>query len=333
MNRFGPPTRMASAWRRWRRPPVSIALSMLRLVAGVTILAIGLVSCGLPGPSLPAVSSPAVDEPASPPAEDVEIPAGVLTEVAATMFAPYQATWTVQAAKPPASTPPGPPPPPPPPPPPAPPPPGGPRGGAPPPPPPTQPAEAQPGPAADTPAPTPTLAPTQTQAAAPTAALPTVAITVFPTAGSAPLPTAGYAPLPTAYQPALPPAQFVAQTGKAFTIFGLNLHNCGGEYAANFLIENTGSQALESLSLHFIDLSTGQDLYDPLISNAPFSWTDRTCTSDGISRLEPGGWLFAGALLGPGRLSGHSILANFLFCTQENLNGQCYPRSVEFVVP
>jgi hypothetical protein len=309
MNRFGPPTRMASAWRRWRRPPVSIALSMLRLVAGVTILAIGLVSCGLPGPSLPAVSSPAVDEPASPPAEDVEIPAGVLTEVAATMFAPYQATWTVQAAKPPAGAQPAQPPA------------------------PTQPAEAQPGPAADTPAPTPTLAPTQTQAAAPTAALPTVAITVFPTAGAAPLPTAGYAPLPTAYQPALPPAQFVAQTGKAFTIFGLNLHNCGGEYAANFLIENTGSQALESLSLHFIDLSTGQDLYDPLISNAPFSWTDRTCTSDGISRLEPGGWLFAGALLGPGRLSGHSILANFLFCTQENLNGQCYPRSVEFVVP
>ncbi len=303
------PYPLALVFRKWRKAHASIALSMLRLAAGVTILALGLVSCSLPGASQPASPSPAADEPAAAASEGVEIPAGVLTEVAATLFAPYQATWTAQANRPPAST---------------------------------QPAQLPaPTQATDTPVASPTPAPTQTQAPAaplPTDALPTAAITLLPTAGIESLPTAGYAPLPTAamaptYQPALPPAQFVAQTGQAFTVFGLNLHDCGGEYAANFLIENTGSQALESLSLHFIDLSTGQDLYDPLISNAPFSWTDRTCASDGVSRLAPGEWLFAGALLGPGRLSGHSILANFLFCTQENLSGQCYPRSAEFVVP
>jgi hypothetical protein len=85
--------------------------------------------------------------------------------------------------------------------------------------------------------------------------------------------------------------------------------------------------------LQFIDLSTDQDLYGPTISNAPFMWTDRTCTPGGTDQLDPGYWLFAGGPLGPGRLSGHSILANFLFCSGEDLSGQCYPRSVEFVVP
>jgi hypothetical protein len=271
----------------------------LRLAASLAALVILLASCSFPGASQPAASSPAAEEPSPLASESFEIPGSVLTEVAATLFAPFQATWTAEAAlaaqavKPPANTQPAP----------------------------TQPTEAP----TSAPAAQPTPASTQTQSAAPTEALPTVAITV--------LPTAAITPLATVYQPVLPPAQFVAQSGKAFTVFGLNLHNCEGEYAANFLIENTGSQALESLSLHFIDLTTGQDLYDPMISNAPFSWTDRTCTPDGISRLEPGQWLFSGSMLGPGRLSGHAILANFLFCTQEDLNGQCFPRSVEFVVP
>lgn len=289
--------------KRLRIPdPLTPVLRLLRLSLGVTVLAAAALACSLPfapGGNQPAASPPAALEPTAGNAENLEIPAGILTEVAATLFAPHQATWTAQAIKPPASTSPA-------------------QQPA-----PTQTAGPQPtaAQASATVAP-PTSAPTQAQ---PAEALPTAAITL--------LPTAGIAPLPTAYQPFLPPAQFTAQTGKAYTIFSLNLASCGGTFAANFLIENTGSLALESLSLHFIDLSSGQDLNDPGISNAPFSWTDRTCAPDGISRLVPGEWLFAGALLGPGQLSGHSILANFLFCTQEDLNGQCYPRSVEFVVP
>jgi type 1 fimbria pilin len=273
----------------------------------LTVLSGIVAACSLPGSGQPAGTTTVVNPPTPGQTEDLDIPASILTEVAATMFAPYQATWTAQAIIAPMSTLPAQPPA------------------------PTQPAAIQPTIALTIAAPTQTPVPPQT--AEPTAMLPTVAITPLATAGAEPLPTASMPSQPTTYQPALPPAQIAAQTGKAFTVFSLNLQNCGGEYAANFLIGNTGSQALESLSLHFIDLSTGQDLYDPLISNAPFSWTDNTCAPDGISRLEPEEWLFAGALLGPGRLSGHTILANFLFCTQDNLNGQCYPGSVEFVIP
>lgn len=289
------------------RPAQTLRMSrMLRLLVSTALLAASVVACNLPftpGGGQPATTAPEAAAPTSQPGGSVEIPASVLTEVAATLFAPHQATWTAQALKPTTVTLPAQPP--------------APTI-------PSQPTQSKPSP---TSAP-PTQAATATAAAtvaAPTAALPTVAITLFP--------TAAIAPLPTAYQPATPPSQFIAQPGTAFTIFSLNLQYCGGDYAANFLIENTGSLALESLSLHFIDLSSGRDLYDPLVSNAPFSLTDRTCTPDGISRLMPGEWLFAGARLGPGSLSGRSILANFLFCTQDNLNGQCYPRSVEFVVP
>lgn len=282
-------------------------LRKFRVGTVLAVLPAILAACSLPGLGQPSVTSPAADLPAPGTTQNPEIPAAILTEVASTLFAPYQATWTAQAILPPISTLPAQPPA------------------------PTPPVAVLPTAALPTAA--PTQAPVQPPTVAPTAALPTVAITPFTTASAAPLPTASIPTQPPAYQPVLPPVQFAAQAGKAFTIFSLNLHNCGSEYAANFLIENTGGLALESLSLHFIDLSTGLDLYDPLISNAPFSWTDRTCAPDGISRLEPGEWLFAGALLGPGRRSGHSILANFLFCTQENLQGQCYPRSVEFVVP
>lgn len=290
------------------RPTQNTRISrLLRLLASVTLLAASALACTLP--FVPGGNPPAANTPAaiatSQPGGQAEIPASILTEVAATLFAPHQATWTAQALNPPAST----------------------ASAQQPAPSPTsqaQPTQVKPSPTSLPPTqPAPTAAPPT--AAQPTAALPTVALTLFPTAVTA--------PLPTAYQPVAPPSDFIAQSGSAFTIFSLNLQACGGEFAANFLVENTGSQALESLSLHFIDLSSDQELYDPVVSNAPFSWTDRTCTSDGISRLAPGEWLFAGALLGPGSLSGHSILANFLFCTQEDLNGQCYPRSVEFVVP
>jgi hypothetical protein len=277
-------------------PQIAPAIGLVALLAAT-------LACSLPfqaSPAQPSISSPVVATEASGAGGENEIPSNVLTEVAATLFAPHLATWTAQAALPPTNTPPA-------------------KPAA-----PAQPTAAQPTQALPTAAEaSPTSQPTQAQQATPSEALPTAGMPVTPT----------IVPLPTAYQPAYPPASMTTQSGKAFTIFGLNLANCGGTYAANFLIDNTGSQALESLSLQFIDLSSDEDLYGPNISNEPFMWNDRNCTPGGIDRLEAGDWLFSGGLLGPGQLSGHTILANFLFCTGEDLTGQCYPRSVEFVVP
>ncbi len=273
-----------------RRPPRSAVFASLALLLSAAL------ACNLPfqlGPSQPGVSSPAAATPQAAPGEPIQVPASVLTEVAATLFAPYQPTWTAQAVM--QAAPP--------------------------------PVETQPAPPA---------APTQPPQPSPTQAQPTAsqpAPSAPPPTSVAPAATPSAVLLPTAYQPTRPPASLAIQSGGAYTIFGLNLHDCGGSYAANFLIENTGAQALESLSLHFIDLSSERDLYDPSVSDAPFAWSDRTCSPGGIDRLEPGSWLFVGGLLGPGQLSGHTILANFLFCTEENLGGRCYPRSVEFVVP
>ena len=278
---------------RFNLPP-----QIVPVISVVTLMA-AMLACTLPfqsAPAQPSVSSPVAGTEASEAGEQNEIPASVLTEVAATMFAPHQATWTAQAALPPTSTLPAKPAE------------------------PSQPTQAIP---TDAIAPSPTGQPTQAQQPTPTAPPATAAAQATPT----------NVLLPTAYQPTHPPASFTTQSGKAFIVFGVNLVNCGGTYTANFLIENTGTQALESLSLQFTDLSSDQDIYGPNISDEPFMWTDRTCTPGGIDRLESGDWLFAGGLLGPGQLSGHTILANFLFCTGEDLNGQCYPRSVEFVVP
>ena len=155
---------------------------------------------------------------------------------------------------------------------------------------------------------------------------------IAPTAGAA-LATSSIVPLPTTNQPAEPPVSFTAQTGKDINIAGMSLHNCGESYAANFLVENTGTQGLESISMQWMDLSTDQDISDPSVTNVPFMESDQTCSSGVINSLEPGNRLFIGGSLGQDQLSGHTILANFLFCTQDDLNGQCYPRSVEFVIP
>ena len=92
-------------------------------------------------------------------------------------------------------------------------------------------------------------------------------------------------------------------------------------------------QALESLSLQLMDLNNDQDISDPSVTNVPFMESNKTCNPGVINYLEPGSKLYTGGSLGPDQLSGHMILANFLFCTQDDLNGQCYPRSVEFTIP
>ena len=229
------------------------------------ILLFATLACGLPFQplfTLPSELNPLTEE-----SEIGDVPSKVLTEVAATLFSPQQATFTAQVIEPSTTNPP---------------------------------AQAE----------TPTI----------------------PTARAALAPSI-VTPFPTANQPAVPPVSFAAQTGKDINITTMSLQYCGGYYSANFLVENSGMQALESLSLQLMDLNNDQDISDPNVTNVPFMESDRTCTPGIISHLEPGSELYTGGSLGPDQLSGHKILANILFCTLDDLNGQCYPRSVEFTIP
>jgi hypothetical protein len=74
-------------------------------------------------------------------------------------------------------------------------------------------------------------------------------------------------------------------------------------------------------------------LYGPETNNSPFLSTDRTCNSVGSDALAPGQTKYVGSLVGPKTLHGHTIRANIVLCTQENLGGVCYEAIIEFVVP
>ena len=231
----------------------------------VLILLFATLACGLP--FQPLVTLPSELNPLTNENEIGDVPSKVLTEVAATLFSPQQATFTAQVIKP--ST-------------------------------------------------------TNNPAKAETPTIPTAGVVLAPSMVT---------PFSTITQPAVPPASFAAQTGNDVNITTMNLRYCGGYYSANFLVENSGMQALESLSLQLMDLNNDQDISDPSVTNVPFMESDRTCTPGVISHLEPGSTLYTGGPLGSDQLSGHKILANFLICTQDDLSGQCYPRSVEFTIP
>jgi hypothetical protein len=258
----------------------------------------------------------------------------VLTEVAATLYAPLQVTLTQQALAPQAAKPTTPTPM------------LEPR--------PTEsqvpsaPTETAPGASpTDTEQPPIGGVPTQGQPYPPPVAQPTntpqqggVAYVNTPTAQSAGLPQAtipagqgsGFPP-PATYIPAFPSGGYTVDQGKPFTIAGVNLPSCGGTFTANFLIINQSGSPFESLSVQLNDLSTGQSLATALISDAPFMFDDHACFPGGTSRLESSYALFAGVSLAAGHLSGHSLQANLLFCSQNGLGGRCFPKSVEFVVP
>lgn len=278
------------------------------LVAAVIVMAI--IACSLPFTTFPPAPTP----PEAIRTDTAGLPPLVLTQVASTLFAPLSATLTEQAAIPPAVT-----------------------------------LQAAP---PNTVAPTPTQAPTvietepplstQTGAPSPTtqitlSAPPTSISTVF-TIPNLPLPSVTQvAPAlpaqPTAYIPSFPPSGYTAQSGSAYTIAGVNLPVCATGFGANFLIYNHSGYSFESLSLQIIDLNAGFDVYGPMVSNAPFKFTDENCVPGGVDRLENGRGLFVGGALNSPALSGHTLQANFLLCTGNNLSGRCYPRTVEFVVP
>lgn len=121
--------------------------------------------------------------------------------------------------------------------------------------------------------------------------------------------------------------------GGGFKIKGLNIHWCRGLPWAHFGVRNIGSSSLHSLYLLYRDQDVNQTLLGPYISSAPFTASDRVCSTGGIDHLTPGNTLFVGNSLGSRGLRGHTIQATIMLCTGENLNGNCYQNIIEFVMP
>lgn len=263
-------------------------------------------SAGTPGPTATSGTS--------------GISPAILTEVAATLYAPYQATWTLQAATN-AGTPNIPPP--------------GPV--------PTKVAGATPATPLTEPAPAGTIqapvqptaasvvtlaAPEETQAEY---AIPTAAVTWAP---GYEVPYATPVPAePPIYYPPVPPMNLQIYPGQGFKVLGVNLPPCGGIPSANFYIFNRDTVSLESLQLKFTDLTTSSILLGPVTSDTPFMLSDRVCLGGGIERLASGQALFLGNTLSLPNLTGHTIQADISLCTADGLGGKCYLKTVSFVVP
>ncbi len=335
---------------------------MIRLTLPILTIMVVTLACAIPGLSgnkaQPSATAGTPEGTPATPTVESGAPNSLLTQAAATLYAPLSATWTAQAGGQPAA----------------------PAGAQ---PPAQQPPAAQP-PVAQPPAqPQPTAQPGLIQPVQPPAAQPAqpaqqpaaqpgsaslLAPLPTPThfwaqllnqpAGGAAQPASGGQPAqpagnqtpliqpvqPGQQQPGQQPqpsqnfltfplAGFFVQEGAAARLQGVNLPVCGGIYAANFLVQNTGSVTFESLSYQVANLGDNTLLAGPATNNAPFMNTDTTCTPGGVSALAPGSALFVGGSLGAANLSGQTVRVELRLCTQDNLAGQCEPLAVEFVVP
>ena len=132
------------------------------------------------------------------------------------------------------------------------------------------------------------------------------------------------------YQPFQLP--ITSPKGVGFDIKGFHLPSCGVNQVANFLLINTSSLALESAIYSLEDLSSSLPLNTPALSNTPFLESDRSCHPGRISQLPPGYFGYLNSQMS-GAIRGNTIRASFLLCTEDNLLGDCFGHSIEFVLP
>lgn len=176
---------------------------------------------------------------------------------------------------------------------------------------------------------TPTSTPTKTSTFPPPTPSPTVTSSLSPTPTLIPpsatiTPTTTFTPFPT-----LP---FFTSAEAKIKIRNLNIYPCYGIPWGIFKITNLNSYALESSSILFEDLNAGHIISGPYQSNAPFMYSDRTC-SMGIDRLPSGGTRYLGYSMGTSQIREHLIRTTIILCSGENLSGICHTLIVEFTMP
>jgi hypothetical protein len=131
--------------------------------------------------------------------------------------------------------------------------------------------------------------------------------------------------------PPLPPTPtFTSTPGANFSASYETVHACGGTPTAIFEIDNNGG-LLDSLTLKIEDVTAGTTLYGPTNSNAPFMGGPSECPPGGDS-LPAGKTLYVGGAIGAGG-SGHTARATIKLCTDDDLDGACATKTVEFTIP
>ncbi len=136
--------------------------------------------------------------------------------------------------------------------------------------------------------------------------------------------------LPILFDPTPRPENASSSIG--FNIDTANLTACANGISMIFTIFNTSNVALESVSLKIDDLTTSELLFGPSAHNAPFRLSNQDCSAGGDT-LWPGNAGYVGGAVNSAPFPGHTIQATIQLCSQENLQGQCYQNTIEFVVP
>lgn len=137
--------------------------------------------------------------------------------------------------------------------------------------------------------------------------------------------------LPVITPPPLPPtATSTATPGASFDADFETVHDCGGVPTAIFKIDNEGGD-LESLRLKIDDVTSSTTLFGPSASDAPFMGARSECPPGGDT-LHGGDVLYIGGAIGSGN-SGHTARATIRLCTEDDLDGVCRDRTVEFTIP
>jgi hypothetical protein len=128
-----------------------------------------------------------------------------------------------------------------------------------------------------------------------------------------------------------PTPTFTATVGPAFVLTYDNVHACGSTPTAIIKVQNNGNEALESLNLKIEDLTNSTTLYAAATSNAPFMGSSGECPPGGDA-LPAGQTYFIGGAIGAGN-GGHTARATVKLCTEEDLDGACETRTVQFTIP
>jgi len=126
--------------------------------------------------------------------------------------------------------------------------------------------------------------------------------------------------------PPLPPP------GINYTATFSHIEDCGSIPVAVFGIENTGTLKLESLQMLIVDITKGGQLYWIPLLNQPF-WSSKTSCNRDWNYMDPGDYAYVGGELLHAGILGHKAQAKINLCSEENQDGQCMEKTVQFTIP
>jgi len=124
--------------------------------------------------------------------------------------------------------------------------------------------------------------------------------------------------------PAPPEVSFTA------SFSGVNM--CDGNPLLVFGVSNSSEVELESARMKIVDITESEIVFEPVKDNTPFMTAGSGCNPN-EDTLAPGGAGFVGGKVTRLSLPGATIQAVIMLCSENDLNGVCAQRTLEFVMP